>query len=163
MKKLTIAAAIMLIFTGQAIAQVGEKKEIDPRLEALVDESGYEYEVLDSGIFQILISFRDGRSQFVLINSHTSQLGKMEIREIWSVGYKTDGLIPSSVATNLLVDNDDYTFGYWGLARIDDTEYGILTANIAADADVETLTNAIQSVAALADSKEEKFMSGDDL
>ncbi len=161
MRKLTIAAVVIIICAGQAMAQIGEKEKGDHRIKDLLENTGLTYEVDKDGDFRLVNWFDNERSQVIFIFSNTSRLGDMEIREIWSVGYLSDGTMPSSVAKNLLEENDNVKLGAWELARVGDLEAGVFRANIAADTDLKTLLVTLHAVSETADAKEQELMSKD--
>jgi hypothetical protein len=164
MKKLTIAAAtVVILLAGNALAQIGAKKEGDHRVKALLDKADLNYEVDKDGDYRLINGLENDRTQIVFIFSNTSNLGNMEIREIWSVGYLSDSIMPSSVAKDLLSENRIVKLGAWELGRFNGKEAGVFRAKIAADTDVKTLLMTLQAVSKTADEKEEELMSKDDL
>lgn len=163
MKTLFIGAVVVLT-AGLAAAQVGEtKQEADPRVKRLLDESGLKYVIDKDGDFKLINSFDNDRSHMVFVNSRTVKLGKMEIREVWSVGYVSDGVMPDAIAKDLLDANAKVKLGGWELRRFSGKEAGVFRAQIAADTDELSLLMTMQAVSRTADDKEKEILTTDDL
>lgn len=163
MRTLFIGAVIFLT-AGLAAAQVGEtNKEADPRVKRLLDQAGLKYKIDKDGDFKLINRFDDDRSHMVFINSRTTQLGKMEIREVWSVGYMSDDVMPDAIAKDLLNANAKVKLGGWELRRFSGKEAGVFRAQIAADTDERSLLMTMQAVSKTADDKEKEILKTDDL
>lgn len=162
MRPLSIGAVIVLI-AGLASAQVGGKKDADPRVKRLLDKAELKYEIDKDGDFKLINSFDNGRSQLIFVNSQTVQLGTMEIREVWAVGYVAEDVMPDAIAKDLLAENARVKLGGWELRRFSGKEAGVFRAQIAADTDELTLLMTLQAVSKTADDKEQELLAKDDL
>lgn len=167
MKPLVIGASIVLI-AGLAAAQVGgpqvgEKKEADPRVKRLLDKADLKYEIDRDGDYKMINRFDNNRTQLVFVNSRTVRLGEMEIREIWSVGYVSDGVMPDEIVKDLLEANCKVKLGGWELRRFSGKEAGVFRAQIAADTDELSLLMTLQAVSKTADDMEQEHLNNDDL
>ena len=58
---------------------------------AALDAKGISYTVDSDGDYKIVLGTNDDRTQLAFVRSSTNEYGNMEIREIWSFGYKADG------------------------------------------------------------------------
>lgn len=153
----TVVAAV------PAAAQIGTKKEADRRIAPLLEKADLKYEIDKDGDYKLINNFDDDRSQLIFINSRTTKLGTLEIREIWSVGYISDGVVPDEVLKDLLEENARVKLGGWEVRSFSGREAGVFRAQIAADTDEVTLLLTMQAVSKTADQKEKELMSKDDL
>lgn len=136
-------------------AQLGdEESEYDLRVKAILDEIGFEYEVTDLGDFKVLMSLEEGRTQVVYVKSATEFYDEMEVREIWSVGYATEGDIPGDVANKLLENSFDQKIGAWQVIRDDETALAIFAVKMSANANAASVRSAIIAAVRSADAME---------
>ncbi len=141
----------------------GMKKEGDSRVKALLDKADLKYEVDTDGDFKLVNGVGNGRTQVVFINSNTYQLQHMEMRQVWSVGYVSDGVMPPSIAKDLLRENAEIKLGGWEVRGFSGVETGIFRVQIAADADLTALALALSVVGKTADEKEKELLHNDAL
>ncbi|HOM16055.1 MAG TPA: hypothetical protein PLQ00_01935, partial [Thermoguttaceae bacterium] len=89
MKKLIVGLLVIGggVLVCPAYAQVGVKKTPDQRVEKLLQEAELKYKVDEDGDFMLGNRLEGERTQLAWILSNTSQLGSLEIRQIWSIGY----------------------------------------------------------------------------
>ncbi len=163
--RLVILAFVLCSFAAPfpCAAQIGAKKQGDPRVKELLDRSEMKYEVDSDGDFKLINVFDNGRSHVVYIVSETSRLGDLEIREIFSIGYLAADGMPEEVARNLLMENRRIKLGAWALAQAGEREAGVFRAQIAADTDAKTLLLTLRVVSKTADDKENELLESDDL
>jgi len=137
----------------------------DPRVKRALDAQELNYEIDEDGDFQVIIAWsEEERSQVVVINSNTQVFGDVEIREVWSPGYRkeTDAL-PSRVANKLLEANATYKIGAWEVVWSGEIVMAVLNAKISADCSPEHLVKVLGSIAETADSMERELLASDDL
>jgi hypothetical protein len=162
---LGVAAFLALTFgaatTGEA--QLGGKKKGDPRVEKLLRELDLKYTVDKDGDFRLEVAYDDGRSQVIFVSTATSDLDDLEIREVWSAGYKSEDEFSAEVANRLLEENAKYKLGGWQRSKISTGYLAVFTAKIAADCDAATMKTAIRVAGTAADEMEKELLGNDDL
>src|SRR6266576_3682490 len=92
-------------------------KQGDRRVQALLNDLELKYEIDSDGDFKVAFELESGRSQVAFIRSETESLGKFEIREIFSVGYTSEGPLNADIANALLIFNGHVKLGSWRVAR----------------------------------------------
>lgn len=100
---------------------VGAHITIDYRVKRLLDWLELKYQIDDDCDFRLSFSTGDGRFQDVFICSSTNELHNIEIRDIYSAGYESDGVLPEKVANRLLERNWKLKLGAW--AKWGSTQY----------------------------------------
>lgn len=167
------SAACLLLFglLLSAPAWAGAKTEVeasdtetaataDPSIAPLLEARKTPFTVDEDGDYRILVDVGDDRSQLVWVRSVVHETDKQRIREIWTYGYRSEERrIPSNVANRLLSENFELILGAW--ARSDGN--AVLVLKIPADADADTLDEAIDLSASIGDRMEQKLVTGDDL
>ena len=165
MKKLVVSALVvgMACVGTVAQAQVGAKKKAgDPRVEKLLEEANLQYKVDGDGDFVLGNSVGDGRSQIVWVLSDTSELGALEIREVWSMAYRSEEPISPETARRLLDQNSKVKLGAWQVKEMGGEHFAIFSAQIAADTDAQSLLTAMEAVTRTADLMELELTGKDD-
>ncbi|MBU6302416.1 MAG: hypothetical protein KGS60_12725 [Verrucomicrobia bacterium] len=162
MKTILLTGSVIcgLMISGQA--QVGKKSAGDPRVGVLLDQAGLKFTVDPEGDFRLHNEVSDGRSQLIWILSKTSGLGDLEIREVWSIAFKSPEPFSAKVGHLLLEQNGQTKIGAWQMRKMGDDFAAVFSAQIAADTDVDSLVTVIQAVAETADDMEEELSEGDD-
>lgn len=118
------------------------------------------YTVDDDGDYRILVNVGEDRSQLVWVRSIVHKTDAQHVREIWTYGLRSEERrIPAHIANRLLSENMDLIVGAW--ARQDGN--AILVLKINADADADTLDEAIDLAASIGDRMEQRLGTGDDL
>lgn len=136
----------------------------DPRVKAALDKAGLKYEVTTDGDFKVLMRFDDTRTQIILINSNTEKLKEtnLEIREVYSAAYKTNGNLPPEVANQLMKDSQKRKIGAWELISMSNgTSMAIFNAKVGADISGDNLEKVISLVGVRADVMEKELTSED--
>ena len=162
--KTTILVVLIIAFTATSVclSQVGAKKSSDRRVERLLDEADLKYEVDGDGDFTLVNGLKNDRSQIAWILSRTSKLGSLEIRQIWSVGYRSKSPLSETLANRLLKENTQVKIGAWQVRKMGDDYVAVFCAQIAADTDKETLLLALLAVTKTADELEKELTDKDD-
>jgi hypothetical protein len=164
-----------------ASAQIGntaKKPPADTRVRVALEEIGYKYEMTDDNDYKLVPiqteesgKNADGksiyRSQLVYINSNTEKYGALEIREILSPAFLSNGPLSAAVANRLLRENNSVKLGSWRLVVINSGAnagkyLAMYAAQISADSDPESLRLTIKSVILIADRMEKELTGADD-
>ena len=119
--------------------------------------------MLPSGNFAVTYNYTDlRRRQECFITSSVERYGGLELREVWSRAAQVKGQLPPAMALRLL--RNDKKFGGWRV--VDATSGGgvivYYSAQVAADADAQTLKAVIEFVAYAADGMEAEIDPKDD-
>lgn len=136
----------------------------DARVAQLLNALNLKYRLDAEGDYQVSFRLDNDRHQTVFIRSATSHLGPLEIREVFSVGYESEGPLPGDVANALLVHNAHVKLGAWSLLRSPATRqcFAAFTAQIAANTDPASLLTTIRAVVETADKAESLLSDGED-
>jgi len=157
MRRLFICSAAVALFVWLPVwasAAEDEAPKADQRVRKALDELELKYTIDSDGDFRVLFDMGEGRSQLAIIRSSTSKYRNLEVREIWSVGYKSEGKqFPQEVANALLEDTFPKKLGAW--AKLDDL--AVFVVKFPADADNETLLSCLKLALEAADAMEEKL------
>lgn len=136
--------------------------KIDQRVIDKLTTLKYQYEVeLDGTVKFILPVGKDARSQTLYIRSVTDWYDQMEIREIYSVIYKSDKRPPEYMLAKILLDNSRKKLGAWELIY-EDTQYHLLfNAKVKANESPQNIKSIIEIVGAAADDMEKELFISD--
>lgn len=135
----------------------------DPRVRAVLDELGYEYEVDADGDFRAVFEFEgERRSQVVYVNSQTATYDSLEIREVWSPAIESKGPLTPKIANRLLSASFDAPFGAWQCLKQANGRYlAVFAVKLGADADAAMIRKAIKAVISHADEMEKEISRKD--
>ncbi|MBN2887467.1 MAG: hypothetical protein JXM75_12255, partial [Chromatiaceae bacterium] len=161
MKSLSVLLALTAALSApMALAQVGEDTpDYDERVAKALRDSGVEYSIDADGDFRVVREMGGGRTQLAIVRSVTSEYRNFEIREIWSVGYESEGgQIPVQVANMMLEDTFQKKLGSW--AKMDNL--GVYMVKLSANADAESLFSALKLAMESADELEESLTGTED-
>ena len=159
--KIRIGFIVLLVVASTMLfAQVGGRG--DSRVSNALDKIGLNYELDDDGDYQLLYQYDDGRSQLVWVSGDTEDFYHVEVREVFSYAYDSDGVMPANVARTLLQANAGYKIGAWELRQSGSSSMGIFTARIDADVDANTLKLILEAVAVTADEMEKELLGTDE-
>ena len=155
-------AACMLAVTpaGAGAEDAPAARPVDARVEAALKESKLAYG-MDGGDFRLRYDLEEGRSQLVWVASGTTKLDQLEIRDVWSVAYRSKGEVPADMATHLLRENARMILGAWQVNQGKDEYLVVFSAPVNAAADAATLAEVIEVVTLSAD-RIEKELTGKD-
>jgi hypothetical protein len=162
MKRILTAVIVSSLMVLPCMAQVGAKKQGDPRVTKLLDKAGLKSTIDSDGDFRLHNEVSDGRSQLIWILSNTSELRDLEIREVWSIAYKSPEPFTAEVANRLLEENCQTKIGAWQMRKMGDDFVAVFSAQVAADTDSDALVTVIDAVAQTADNMEQELSKGDD-
>jgi len=156
-----LAACMLTVVPPWAGAQdVPAAMPADPRVEAALKESKLAY-AMDGGDFRLKYDLDEGRSQLVWVASGTRKLDQLEIRDVWSVVYRSKGEVPADMAIRLLKENARMILGAWQVNQGKDEYLIVFSAPVNAAADASTLVEVIEVVTLSAD-RIEKELTGKD-
>ena len=92
----------------------------------------------------------------------TATLGGLEVRQVWSIAYRTRGPLPAELANRLLEQNGTVILGAW-IIQPADGEIGVIFAvQVPADADTLAIRSAIHAVATTTDAMENELTGIDE-
>lgn len=159
MKRL-FALALVLLACLPALA---DPPPADPRVKAALARMNYPYKLNAGNDYELLFDLKGGRSQVVLVNSHTESYNQqLELREISSTAYKLQGPLSEAKANALLADNAQRKLGAWRTVSHDGATYVLYVVQLPANADAEMLALAIHAVMSTADKLEAQETGKDD-
>jgi len=169
-KYLSIAILAIAANMSVAIAQIGDEDDPeadtlgDVRVRTALDEMQLDYRVVSNGKFKIElpVDTTHTRTQVILINSQTETVGKFEIREVWSPGYRSKGPLPRDVANTLLLSSFDQKLGAWQTMRGDSMYMAVYAIKLSANADTDALRTAIRICVQTADALEKELTNADE-
>ena len=172
MKRIVLMLGVLLMsaFMQGTLAQDMElvvEEEVTPvadeRIKATLERLKIDFEEDEDCDYRIIVPIdSDGeRTQLVFVNSNTEKFGgKLEIREIWSVGYKNDGSVPPALVQKAAKLSQNYIIGAWEV--IGENRLAIVM-KVPAVMEDELLRIAIVSVAQKADALEKDALGTDEL
>lgn len=131
----------------------------DARIRQQLDALGYKYQVDEDGDFVLTFGLDGDRSQMAYVLSGTQSYGKLQVREIWSPGYRgTDQDFPADVANRLLEDSHLSKMGGW----VKQDGVAVFVVKLDAGAAQDDLDDAIDYVVRAADQMEALLTPGKD-
>jgi len=158
---LALVACMLTVAPRVAGAQgAPAARPVDTRVEAALEESKLAY-AMDGGDFRLKYDLDGGRSQLVWVASGTTKLDQLEIRDVWSVAYRSKGEVPADMAIRLLKENARMILGAWQVNQGKDEHLIVFSAPVNAAADASTLAEVIEVVTLSAD-RIEKELTGKD-
>ena len=152
-----IKALLVLLFICCAFGVFADG--VDERVRNRLNSKNFQYEIDDENDFKIIVTLDNGRTQLLWINSNTQKFKNMEIREVWSIGYKGD--LSYNIMKTMLRDSETLKIGAWGTNK--DNDRAIFSAKIPANLDADNLIGIIFLVGESADELEKEFHGNDDL
>ena len=157
---LMACAVLGLTFTTSTASSKGE---VDTRVDFLLKKSGLKYKVDKDGDFKLTFAFDDSRSQVGFINSNTNTFQDMEIREVWSIGYKSTREPSRRMMRAMLETNAKTKVGSWSMIKAGRFYLCVFRTRVRANADMKSLDAMIRIVVQTADEFEKKYLGSDDL
>jgi hypothetical protein len=165
-RMLAAIAAAAIVSTVGAWAQVGtsgaEKGKPDPRIKAALDEAEVKYSIDKDGDYRVINRIDSNRTQLAWVVSRTSSFGKIEVRDVLSIAYKTSGELPPRLMQRLLEANNRTKIGAWAVQREGDQTIVLFRTQVSADAGALPLLHAILAVTITADALENELLGSDD-
>jgi hypothetical protein len=133
----------------------------DARVKAALDKMGWKYDVDKDGDFKVRIKTQEGRSQSVNISSATRKIGNLEVRQIISAGYVSQGPLDAKIANQLLDNNAGLPMGAWSVVSVKDRSVALLVAKIDANSNADDLQMMLGMLTYGADSMEKTLTNED--
>ena len=96
------------------------KAKADKRVERELNKTTLKYEIDKDGDFKMVFKFDDKRSQVLFVRSKTSTFSDLEIRQVLSPGFKSNGKPSRKVLEAMLKQNLNVKIGAWSLMRSGD-------------------------------------------
>ncbi|MGB5102350.1 MAG: YbjN domain-containing protein [Steroidobacteraceae bacterium] len=146
-----------------AAAQVGARIITpDARVEKLLKEAGLNYTIDEDGDYRLEFALDDDRSQLVWISSRTASYEVLEIRDVWSVAYRSKDPLSVEVANQVLRKNGEMILGAWQIKTWDDEYVLAYAAQVSANTDAASLESAAEAVVVSADELEKELTGKDE-
>ena len=133
----------------------------DSRVERPLQDAALSYRIDEDGDFRLTYDVGDGRSQLVWVASRTSRLQTVEVRDVWSVAYRSVGPVSADVANQLLFDNAAQALGAWQVQRSGEEYLVVFSAQVPAESSAATLLETLDAVIRVADGLERQLTSDD--
>ncbi|MGD0999565.1 MAG: hypothetical protein ABSA67_02595 [Candidatus Brocadiia bacterium] len=146
----------------ETTAPPDQKSAPDPRIKQILEARKIGYELTRSGNFKVTFTFKNGRSQVVIISSATYRYMNLEIREILSPAYRSAAPFTAEVADRLLSDNNDKKLGAWVMQKDKDGYYAMFVTKIPADSSDESFISALRLTVEAADEMEKELTGKDE-
>lgn len=160
---LPAVAAALAILPQQALAQVGTGTiTADARVEKLLEEADLNYTIDEDGDFRLEFALEDDRSQLVWISSKTASYEVLEVRDVWSVAFRSREPLSAEVANLVLRRNGEMILGAWQVRKWGDDYVLAYAAQVAANADAASLESAAEAVVVTADELEKELTGKDE-
>jgi hypothetical protein len=133
-------------------------------IQAQLKAAGMAYKTNENGVIWLIQSVDTTRTQLTFIAPEPKPVAGQPMRDIWSIGYlSTEDSLPADTLVQLLKDNAATNLGAWEFGEFLGKAAGIFRARVPADADWQSLTTAMRTVATIADRKERELMGNDEL
>jgi hypothetical protein len=135
----------------------------DPRVRSAIEKVGLKYEITKDGDFKVLLRFDDNRTQIVLINSNTERINdtSIEIREIYTLSYRSNGYLDATVANKMLKDSQNRKIGAWESIAVENTTLAVFNAKVPTTINAEDLNKIIRLVGIRGDVMEKELTNED--
>lgn len=146
----------------------GARSKADPRVRQALRDAGLKFMQKASGNYVLHCTLLSGRTHLAVVESKTSELGPLEVRDVYAVAYRSKELPPAEVMAKLLQDSATKKIGAWELhaQKNGDGESegyaAIFVAKVGADCDAETLKAVLWGVVQTADAMEQELTSADE-
>lgn len=157
-------ASSLALLLAAAMPSLASAAAPDAGLGAQLHRLGYEAVADDNGDYRILFGLgKDAqgreRNQFTYVRSAVESYGRVRLREIWSIAYEgSQSELPAKIANRLLADAYDSILGGW----VNQSGTAAFVVKLGADADDQTLADAIEATTRSADAMEAELTPGED-
>lgn len=165
MSKTFLATLVAVCLAGIAPAVHAETQAgatADGRVARLLKDANLSYVVDDEGDYRLKFALDDGRTQVAWVASGTATLGSLEVRDLWSIAYRSTGQVPQEMADGLLQANARQTLGAWQVQRSGEEYLVVFSVPLDVKADSPTLALALDAVMKTADAMEQALTGRDD-
>lgn len=136
-----------------------------PRLQRLLRDGGFTYDVLDDGTYTLVFSTPDERTHLVAISTYAPDLTRRPSYEVWALVGQDLAAMPDGLAEAVLRLSGTLPALSAQLFGGEDGEPVVLALSVVLDQGVsaETLRRVMESLAWEADALEARYVGGDDL
>ena len=114
---LTLLVLAVSLFIHIALAADVKDSTPDTRVMKLLKEADMHYMIDEDGDYKISFLGESNHVQEVWVNSATSTFLNTEIRELWSVAYRSDKPFSAEVTETILKRSSILIVGTWTIAR----------------------------------------------
>ena len=159
--RVVVSAWLVIGAAGARADDVPAAGALDLHVAVVLKAAGLAY-VIDEGDYSLNYTLADGRTQRAWVASKAARIAHLELRDVWSVAYRGQGLLPANLANRLLTENVRMVMGAWQVNQGKDEFLVVFSYPIAADADAETLQEVIEAVTLSADRMEKELTGKDD-
>jgi hypothetical protein len=160
---LPASVAALALVPQLAAAQVGARTITpDARVEKLLKEAELNYTIDEDGDFRLEFALDDDRSQLVWISSKTASYEVLEIRDVWSVAFRSKEPLSAELANKALRKNGEMILGAWQIKRWGEEYVLAYAAQVAANTDAASLESAAEAVVVSADELEKELTGKDE-
>ncbi|MCM2310787.1 MAG: hypothetical protein NDI84_05225 [Steroidobacteraceae bacterium] len=155
--------AALALVPQLAAAQVGARTITpDARVEKLLKEAELNYTIDEDGDFRLEFALDDDRSQLVWISSKTASYEVLEIRDVWSVAFRSKEPLSAELANQALRKNGEMILGAWQVKKWGEEYVLAYAAQVAANTDAASLESAAEAVVVSADELEKELTGKDE-
>lgn len=155
--------AALALVPQLAAAQVGARTITpDARVEKLLKEAELNYTIDEDGDFRLEFALDDDRSQLVWISSKTASYEVLEIRDVWSVAFRSKEPLSAELANKALRKNGEMILGAWQVKKWGEEYVLAYAAQVAANTDAASLESAAEAVVVSADELEKELTGKDE-
>ena len=135
----------------------GDNSTIDMPVKQLLDDLAYEYELKQDGDFFVDVPTGEEASVRVEIDSDVQEYEGRRIRQIRAVLTIFEKDVPSSLLSELMIDNSKRKFGNWEVWPLKDGNYVFFRADIDRDGNVANVKSMMQGVASVTQAMRNKI------
>jgi hypothetical protein len=161
MMTVTAIAVPMMATINPSAAVAQAAPTPDSRIKDALDKLGLKYEVTKSGNYKVIFKVSDNRTQVVTIVSKTEKVDGLEIREIISPAYVTQGDVNATISNQLLKDSSRRKLGAWGILRTDSESFAFFTSKVDANQTAADLKTSLLLTLYAADEMEKSLTQED--
>ena len=154
MLRSTSCLAFALACAAAVAASDARAATPDPGIKKQLEGLDLKYEVDSDGDYKVVFDLGGGRTQLVWIRSSTEKYGSVNVREIWSAGYKHGGKpLSEKIANRLLEHSHGVILGGWTKQK----EFAMFVVKIPLTATPQQLRDAAEAAADCADEIEKEL------
>ena len=162
-----IAGMAICALCATSFAQLGEigaeesSSKADARVRRALESADIKYSVDEDGDYKVVWTLDGDRTHLVFVNSNTTRLGDMELRDVWAIAFVADEVSANNLRA-LLELNGKYKVGAWNLTKRNDGQFvAAFTITVSANCTGQALRTFTQVVASTADEIENTVTKAD--
>ncbi|MCS6981915.1 MAG: hypothetical protein N2110_07350 [Flavobacteriales bacterium] len=166
MKKFRNSLAVLFFFLFWHSLMMSQKNQAKPdeRVKTQLERLGLKYTLSETGNFKVVFDMGNERTQLVVVNSNTYELGSQEIRELYSVAalFNSPDEMSKDLLFKLLELNETYKIGAWQINGGKSPYLVQFAVRLSASAPDKALDELIRLAAGKADEMELELTQKDD-